>query len=264
MPLLVVKEANVYRIPGRQSNKGFTAASWDLTKPVFTGQLKVTTIGSACYVKLFDKSTGAEFAQCPVDAYPGLAVESVTDSSRYFVLRLDNGSGQHAFVGMGFTERSDAFDFTVALRDHFKREDTAADIASAKDEPYVPKHATGALTGPIKINIKKKGGATKTDGAKTGGFGGLQPPPGGLGGLSAPPGGLGASFGKMAVSPPPAATNPFGAAPAATTNPFGAAPVASTNPFETAPTTAAPTNDPFGDFASAPTGGENPNGWVKF
>ena len=124
--------------------------------------------------------------------YPGLAVESVTDSSRYFVLRLDNGSGQHAFVGMGFTERSDAFDFNVTLRDHFKREDTAAEIA--KDEPYVAKHVVGALSGPIKINIKRKDGAAPK---KANTAGGLQPPPGGLGGLSLgpPPGGLGASFG---------------------------------------------------------------------
>lgn len=255
MPMLVVKEANVYRIPGRQSNKGFTAAAWDLTKPVFTGQLKITSIGSNCFVKLFDKNTGAEFAQCPVDAYPGLAVESVTDSSRYFVLRLDNGTGQHAFVGMGFTERSDAFDFNVTLRDHFKREDTAAEIA--KDEPYVAKHVVGALSGPIKINIKKRDGAAPK---KANPAGGLQPPPGGLGGLTLgpPPGGLGASFGTPAAS-----ANPFGAAPAQT-NPFAPAPAASTNPFETAPaTTAAPAADPFGAFASADSSAP-PADWVKF
>lgn len=32
------------------------------------------------------------------------------------MLRLDDGSGNQAFMGMGFTERSDSFDFNVALK----------------------------------------------------------------------------------------------------------------------------------------------------
>lgn len=88
--------------------------------------------------------------------YPGIAVETVSDSSRYFVLRIqdDNGedlstlatpeyfltllkdlnpfssglnvsyhlllAGRSAFIGVGFGDRGDAFDFNVALQDHFK------------------------------------------------------------------------------------------------------------------------------------------------
>ena len=66
------------------------------------------------------KNQGELFAACPVDAYPSPAVESVTDSARYFVLRIKDESGRSAFIGLGFTDRSDSFDFNVALQDHFK------------------------------------------------------------------------------------------------------------------------------------------------
>ena len=37
---------------------------------------------------------GELFAQAPIDQYPGIAVETVTDSGRYFVIRIQDGTGE--------------------------------------------------------------------------------------------------------------------------------------------------------------------------
>lgn len=55
--------------------------------------MRLVCKGSLCTIKLEDKATGELFAQCPIESYPGIAVEAVTDSSRYFVLRIQDGSG---------------------------------------------------------------------------------------------------------------------------------------------------------------------------
>ena len=48
-------------------------------------------------------------------------VERTLDSGRYFVLKIANDKGQHAFIGIAFNERNDAFDFNIALSE-FKAE----------------------------------------------------------------------------------------------------------------------------------------------
>eukprot|EP00038_Savillea_parva_P003955 m.132389 g.132389 ORF g.132389 m.132389 type:complete len:333 (+) comp11333_c0_seq2:444-1442(+) len=236
MPLLTVRDVRMYQIPPRTTNKGYRADAWGLDKPAWTGILRIVSKGSECLIRLVDKQSGDLFVQCPVDKFPGLAVEACTDSSRYFVIRaLDEASGQHAFVGIGFTERSDAFDFNVALSDHFKHEKASTDAAKAADEPYVAKHELGGLSGPIKINLKTKSGSDTKKKSDDGGFAGLQAPPG-LWGSSGPP--------KAAAAPTaaPAASNPFG----------------DTNPFAAATT---PGGTPANPFAAAPEGGD---GWGDF
>lgn len=36
------------------------------------------------------------------------------------MLKIEDGTGKHAFIGLGFSERNEAFDFNVALSDHDK------------------------------------------------------------------------------------------------------------------------------------------------
>lgn len=126
--LLVIRECFVYRIPPLGSSKGYKAAEWDVNSFLWSGRLRIISVGGKkCYIKLEDASTGELFAQCEYKE-DNNSVEPVLDSSRYFVLRIeDQASGKHAYIGMGFQERSEAFDFNVALQDftkHLKNETT--------------------------------------------------------------------------------------------------------------------------------------------
>ena len=61
--------------------------------------------------------SGELFGVCPVPrGQLHIVVEAATDSSRNFVLRLeDAATKRHAFIGMSFGDRAAAFDFNVAL-----------------------------------------------------------------------------------------------------------------------------------------------------
>ncbi|KAK3738112.1 hypothetical protein QZH41_013844 [Actinostola sp. cb2023] len=131
----------------------FRAADWNLQTPDWIGRMRICSKGKLCYIKIEDKTSGELFAKCNVDNHPGIAVEGVLDSSRYFVLRIEDDTGntllcistltdiepyewetygtelrsccklftgRHAFIGLGFADRGDSFDFNVALQDHFK------------------------------------------------------------------------------------------------------------------------------------------------
>uniref|UniRef100_A0A915ID26 NECAP PHear domain-containing protein n=1 Tax=Romanomermis culicivorax TaxID=13658 RepID=A0A915ID26_ROMCU len=118
--LLVKNEVFVYKIPPLGTSRGYKAADWKLDSPDFVVRLKLVSRNGKLDIKLEDKATGEPFAKCPVDKYPGQAVEAVRDSSRYFVLRIADDTGKSAFIGIGFGDRGDSFDLNVALQDFFK------------------------------------------------------------------------------------------------------------------------------------------------
>ncbi|XP_030249515.1 adaptin ear-binding coat-associated protein 1-like isoform X2 [Sparus aurata] len=163
------------------------AADWKLDAPDWTGRMRLTARGKVAYVKLEDKASGELFAQAPVDEFPGIAVETVSDSSRYFVLRIQDDNGRSAFIGIGFGDRGDAFDFNVSLQDHFKwvkQEDELKKQAQAPD--LTPKLDLGFKEGQtITLNIGQSKKKDRSRPQSSGGFGLLPPPPGGK--LAPPP-----------------------------------------------------------------------------
>ncbi|KAL3677097.1 hypothetical protein R1sor_027045 [Riccia sorocarpa] len=171
--LLVVREVSVYKIPPRSTSGGYKCGEWLQSDKIWTGRLKVLSLKEKCEVRLEDSNTGELFAACPV--LPGkrdATVENVTDSSRYFVLRIEDGRGKHAFIGLGFAERNEAFDFNVALSDHEK-------YAKRELEKGEEAQNTDSQNASAPLDLRLKEGETIRINVKT-----LKQPPSGSGMLS--------------------------------------------------------------------------------
>lgn len=132
-----IRHSHVFKLPTRQTGSiGWRGADWK--EKVWHGTVKVVDRNNITAVLLIGndgeksrsggdgnnngRSKGTIFAVCPI--VDGVnAVERCVDSSRYFVLRIENQSGRHMFIGLAFNERNDAFDFNTALQDAKKDRD---------------------------------------------------------------------------------------------------------------------------------------------
>ncbi|GAA6015611.1 hypothetical protein JCM10207_008143 [Rhodosporidiobolus poonsookiae] len=202
--LFVCKEAYVYQIPPRTSNAGYRAAEWgEMTEPMWRGRLRVIERGSepptVCTIQLEDKDSGELFASAPykpTKSNPNGGCEAVLDSSRYFVLTVvDAASGQKAYVGMGFPERTESFDFNVALQDWSKRQ-TPAPLSSAATPSGPAKPSPHLPPGGARDFSLKDG---ETFSIKLGGAGGVARKKA----ASPATGGGGAGLGAFKLAPPP-------------------------------------------------------------
>ena len=106
---------------GRGST-GYRAAEFEVG--FWGGSLSVVRRGQAekeLYISLKSRDPPEEHevlfaeAKVPLEDYT-LAVEKVTDSTRYFAIRLTNPDGRSAWIGIGFATRVQAFDFQEALQ----------------------------------------------------------------------------------------------------------------------------------------------------
>ncbi|XP_072994999.1 uncharacterized protein At1g03900 [Typha latifolia] len=121
--LFHVNACYVYLIPPRKTAASYRADEWNVNKWVWEGALRVVSKGEECIIRLEDSKTGELYARAFLRDGEPHPVEAVIDSSRYFVLRIEeniDGRQRHAFIGIGFRERPQAYDFQAALHDHMK------------------------------------------------------------------------------------------------------------------------------------------------
>lgn len=183
--LCIKNEVFVYKIPPRQSARGYRAADWKLDAPDWTGRFRIVTKGKACVIKFEDRLSGELFAKSLIESHPSPVVEAVMDSSRYFVVKIQDEGERHAFIGIGFTDRGDSFDFNVTLQDYFKKEKVVEEIAN--EEPAVPLDLGFKAGQTIKINLGNKSTGDRPKPKVGGSIGLLPPPPGSITPLLAPP-----------------------------------------------------------------------------
>lgn len=119
---LKITNAHVFKLPPNPSSGGWRGADW--RDKVWQGTLKVVERAEETAVLLVDSQEERNiFAVCPirhnVDGKNniGNGVDRCIDSSRYFVLRIQNAQGRRMLIGLAFNERNDAFDFNTALED---------------------------------------------------------------------------------------------------------------------------------------------------
>lgn len=249
--LMNKKEALVYQIPPASSSSGHKADDWK--KCIWRGRCRIIGKGQNMSIKMIDASSGNLFAQCMI---PGgehtKYVEPVKDSSRYFVLKITNGE-RHAFIGLGFEDRNDAFDFKCAL-DDFKSTyaERKADASGVSGPSKIGPAKDLSLKEGQKISLNLKNivpGAKKRASEPQGGGGGiglLAPPPPGGGSRQAPTG-AGYAAPKAAPAPMPAFSAPAASTPAPAADDF----FADFDDFQSAgpaPVPAAPA--PAADFAA--------------
>ncbi|KAK5121428.1 hypothetical protein LTR85_005260 [Meristemomyces frigidus] len=141
--LFVSNDVHVYGIPPITSTKGFSAGSWTSpTQPtaqqIFTARLRVieTTVDAKVKVDIVleDSSTGDLFAAAPYTSEA--IVQQANDSSRFFAVRVQGEGGMKATLGIGFEDRSPAFDFSIGLGEARK--------VLGVDQAAVGQHGRGA------------------------------------------------------------------------------------------------------------------------
>lgn len=180
--LLNKRECLIYQIPPATA-QGHKASDW--TTCIWKGRMLITAKGNDLRIKFIHSvgnNVGNIFVEAVVvngeiDKY----VERTPDSSRYFAIRVqDPKSGRKAFLGLGFEDRNDAFDFNCTITDFKNRNDEVVEAEAAPTKDYSLKEGEKIVLNfkGIKSKHKKEDGESKQKKEKDGGaFTGFLPPP---------------------------------------------------------------------------------------
>ncbi|KAK4998514.1 hypothetical protein LTR66_002260 [Elasticomyces elasticus] len=195
--LFSCQTVHVYQIPPLTSTRGFSASAWTAppaptARQIFTARLRIversTDVHIVTSILLEDARTGDLFAEAPYTA-PAV-VQQASDSSRFFAVRVQGDGGMKATLGIGFGERSEAFDFSIALAETRKvlgmEGSSAHATGSAKKDLEEPKKADFTLKEGemLRIEVGGKGRRVrreerKVDGEEDGAaLYSIRPPPG--------------------------------------------------------------------------------------
>ncbi|ORX96903.1 hypothetical protein BCR34DRAFT_497349 [Clohesyomyces aquaticus] len=227
--LYLSPKVHVYQIPPLTSTKGYNAASWTADnnqRQIFTARLRIleTSIPSptptdsdhesvSTTILLEDPSSGQLFAAAPYTS-PGV-VEQALDSSRFFAVTVV-GEGRKAILGIGFEERSEAFDFSISLQDAQRvlgfggvngtSNSSRGGAKSKKPEQEEPKRDFSLKAGEtISINFAGRGRRARGEDNAGGGGGQARNEKSETDALFSikPPPGTGVGAGGMPLLPPP-------------------------------------------------------------
>lgn len=150
------------QIPPKRTAMGHRAEQWNVERWIREVRLKVVSQGEACRVVLVDKESDELFAVAPIPSGISIdvVVEPVLDSSRYYVLRVEDtseGRTRHAFIGIGFRHRPHSSDFSAALYEHRRFLQKKAEAEKRTEAWEVQEQRSPvdySIHGSITVNVK--------------------------------------------------------------------------------------------------------------
>ena len=179
----------IFKLPVLTTTRGYTASEMKGNQ-IRICRLKVSRVDGLGRVDLLETDGTTLFARAPLTDDD--VVQRTPDSSRYFAVRVVNPqTNKKAIVGVGFGDRSEAFDFNSALSDAHKYarygsagEGDEDEEEQVVDAPFVASDAF-ALKTTIKVQLNKPKKSAKKSDASSGSTVGISPPP--VSGIAPPP-----------------------------------------------------------------------------